>query len=114
MSRVLLTFCAAAMAAGSVLFLSCRTLTVAPTGRVRASQDPQVSEQIIVDQFGWRTRASRKVALIADPIQGQNAGHPFTPGDTFEIRRADDGRTVFTAKTAAWRNGDMDKVSGDK
>jgi hypothetical protein len=73
-----------------------------------------VSEQIIVDQFGWRADAPRKVAIMADPVQGQNAANHYIPGDTFEIRRADDGNTVYTGKIISWHNGEVQKTSGDK
>jgi len=112
------------LAATGLSLASCRPSSVANIGfgigfdrTARAADgspvDPAVSEQIIVDQFGWRP-ADRKVAIMADPVQGQNAANHFTPGDTFEIRRAEDGKTVFTGKITAWHNGDTDKVSGDR
>src|SRR5436305_1133465 len=72
------------------------------TGRPAAAN---VSEQIIVDGFGWRANAARKVAIFADPQKGQNATQHYTPGGTFEIRQAADGKTVYTGKVAAWQNG---------
>ncbi len=112
MKRLCLTF--TVIVAGSLLFLSYPTPSAAPTKRLRGPQAPQISEQIIVDQFGWRTHAARKVAMMADPIQGQNAANAYIPGETFEIRRDDNGQIVFTGKMVAWRNGAMDKVSGDE
>ena len=40
--------------------------------------DP-VTPQITVDQFGWLPRAG-KVAILADPVKGQNAGQTYRPG----------------------------------
>lgn len=73
-----------------------------------------VSEQIIVDQFGWRASDPRKVAIFADPINGQNAAVSYTPGATFQIRRASDNATVFTGNTVSWNGGATHSQSGDR
>src|SRR3954470_21916117 len=73
-----------------------------------------VSEQIIVDQFGWRASAGRKVAIFADPINGQNAAVAYTPGGTFQVRRASDDSVAFSGSIVSWKNGTTDTVSGDK
>jgi hypothetical protein len=73
-----------------------------------------LSEQIIVDQFGWRADAPRKVALFADPIAGQNSAVSYTPGASFHVRRASDDAIVFTGSTVAWKAGATHTVSGDK
>ena len=78
---------------------------------------PPVSEQIIVDQFGWRAAAPVKVALFARPVKGQNAvgdALTYTPGAAFQVRRVSDGRTVFTGQVTAWHNGDVHSQSGDR
>lgn len=73
-----------------------------------------LSEQIIVDQFGWRAGASRKIAIFADPINGQNAAVAYTPGGTFEVRRASDDSVAFTGLVVSWKSGATDSVSGDR
>jgi len=73
-----------------------------------------VSEQIIVDQFGWRSDAPRKVALFADPISGQNSAVAYTPGGSFQVRRVSDDGVAFTGSVVAWNGGATDAVSGDK
>src|SRR5438046_239010 len=73
-----------------------------------------ISEQIIVDQFGWRSDAVRKVALFADPINGQNSAISYTPGASLQIRRTSDDGIVFTGSTVSWKSGTTDTVSGDK
>jgi hypothetical protein len=80
------------------------------TGPVSAA----VSEQIIVDQFGWRAGAARKVAIFADPITGQNSAVAYTPGASFQIRRVSDNATVFTGSTTSWKSGQTQTQSGDK
>lgn len=75
---------------------------------------PTVSEQIMVDQFGWRAGAPRKVAVFANPVKGQNAAHAYTPGPTFQIRRVADNTIVFTGNVAPWHNGDINPQSGDR
>src|SRR5688500_8271759 len=72
-----------------------------------------VTEQIIVDQIGWRTDAA-KIVVFADPQQGQNAAVTYVPGNTFEVRRESDDAVVFTGDTVAWNGGALDAVSGDK
>src|SRR5205085_6766208 len=59
-----------------------------------------VSEQIIVDQFGWRASSARKVVLFADPINGQNSAVAYTPGTSFQVRRVSDDAVVFTGASA--------------
>jgi hypothetical protein len=73
-----------------------------------------VSEQIIVDQFGWRAGAPRKVAIFADPISGQNSAVAYTPASTFQLKRVSDGITVFTGNVTSWRTGTTQTQSGDK
>ncbi len=73
-----------------------------------------VSEQIIVDQFGWDTFNAKKVVLFADPISGQNASIAYTPGASFQVRRVSDDSVAFTGSTASWKAGATDSVSGDK
>jgi endoglucanase len=72
------------------------------------------SEQIIVDQIGYRTDAARKMAIFADPINGQNGAVTYTPGTTFQVRRTSDDAVVFTGNTVTWKAGQTDTVSGDK
>jgi hypothetical protein len=73
-----------------------------------------ISEQIIVDQFGWRAAAAKKVALFADPVSGQNAAISYTPGATFQVRRTSDDSIALTGSTTPWNSGNADPVSGDK
>lgn len=72
-----------------------------------------LSEQIIVDQFGWRANAAKKVVLFADPISGQNAAVSYTPGSTFEVRRVGTDLSVFTGSVVAASGGVVNTVSGD-
>src|SRR5215213_4431618 len=73
-----------------------------------------LSEQIIVDQFGWRADAPRKVVLFADPQAGQNAAVTYVPGAMFQVRRVNDDAVVHTGSTLSWKAGTTDGVSGDK
>ena len=52
---------------------------------------------IIVDQFGYRNDA-RKVALISNPIKGQNAPNPISPGTTFQVVKVDTNEVVFEGR----------------
>lgn len=74
---------------------------------------PATSPFIRLDQFGYRPD-SKKVAVIADPINGFNAGESFTPGDTYQVRRVSDSQSVFSGTPVAWNNGATHAQSGDK
>ncbi|GAA4457774.1 hypothetical protein GCM10023189_29030 [Nibrella saemangeumensis] len=72
-----------------------------------------ITQQIIVDQFGWRTNA-RKTAVFANPVSGQNSGTPYTPGTQYQVRRSSDNSVVFTGNTVIWNSGNTHTDSGDK
>ncbi len=74
---------------------------------------PTVSTFIRLDQFGYRP-GSKKVAIIADPINGFDAAQSFTPGNVYEVRRVSDGQSVFSGAPAAWKNGATHTQSGDR
>jgi endoglucanase len=71
------------------------------------------TKNLIVDQLGYRPNAP-KFAMIANPINGQNAPNSITPGTTFQIRRVSDNVPVFNGTLTAWNAGNTDGVSGDK
>lgn len=72
-----------------------------------------ISQQIIVDQFGWRNDA-RKTVIFANPINGQNSGNAYTPGSQFQVRRSADNSVVFTGNTVVWNSGNTHTDSGDQ
>ena len=74
---------------------------------------PRMSQLITVDQFGWTT-ASRKVAVLADPIEGQNASLSYLPASKFQVCRESDGTAVFTGQTSSWLNGFVSPLAGDR
>ncbi len=71
------------------------------------------SSFIRLDQFGYLP-ASRKVAVIGDPVVGFNAAQAFTPGNVYEVRRVADGQSVFSGAPVAWHGGDVHDQSGDR
>lgn len=68
---------------------------------------------IRLDQFGYRPEA-QKVAVIADPQAGFDAGQSFTPGTSYEVRRLSDGQSVFSGAPVIWKNGATHAQSGDR
>ena len=74
---------------------------------------PQRTRYIMVDQFGYRPGDS-KVAVIADPHRGLNAGDSYIPGTRFEVRYSQTGCVVFSGKPEVWNNGATHAQSGDK
>lgn len=74
---------------------------------------PTIDNHIKVDQFGYRT-SDRKIAVISNPINGYNNTSPFTPGNTYQLRRWNDDAVVFSGTPAAWNGGATQSQSGDK
>lgn len=75
-----------------------------------------LAEHIHVDQFGYPPEA-RKVAVLADPQVGFNAGESYTPGGTLQLRRlGDEGddAVVFEGAPVAWNGGATHDQSGDR
>ena len=75
--------------------------------------DDVVTPQITIDQFGWLPR-SGKVAILADPVKGQNAGQTYRPGPGFEIRREADGSVAYRGATKPWNSGAVSELAGDR
>ncbi|MBK8557959.1 MAG: glycoside hydrolase family 9 protein [Lewinellaceae bacterium] len=67
---------------------------------------------IRIDQFGYRPQA-QKVAVIANPELGYNAGDAFVPGTTYALVNALTQETVWTGTPEAWSNGALHGQSGD-
>ncbi len=68
---------------------------------------------IVVDQFGYRTRA-QKVAVLRRPTTGYDAGSTYRPSGQIQLIDAKSSATVFVATAAAWNDGAPDPASGDK
>ena len=68
---------------------------------------------IVVDQFGYPTKAS-KIAVIRDPKLGyDNAAH-FTPGATYALVDQSTGKIAKQGPPTPWNGGATDSMSGDK
>ena len=85
----------------------------APAARGGATDGIALDHHILVDQFGYLPDET-KVAVIRDPVLGYDHNDRFTPGERYQLRRADDGEAVFTAAPAPWRAGAIDVLSGDR
>ena len=68
---------------------------------------------IVVDQFGYQTKAS-KVAVIRDPQTGYDNAVHFTPGTNYAVVNQSTGNTIKRGAPTAWNRGATDVVSGDK
>ncbi len=90
-----------------------------PRKPLAAGSTETISEQIMVDQFGFRPQ-SQKIIIFASPQQGQNAGTKYAPPAKAGVRRdpgvpgARGGATVLTVELRPWGGGRIDKASGDK
>jgi hypothetical protein len=68
---------------------------------------------IVVDQFGYPTKAS-KIAVIRDPKVGyDNAAH-FTPGAIYAVFDQSTGTIAKQGPPTPWNGGATDSVSGNK
>jgi hypothetical protein len=77
------------------------------------ADDDVVTPQITIDQFGWLPRA-RKVAVVAEPVRGQNAGSAYRPGRRFEVRSQADRTVVFRGTLRPWNGGKVSELAGDR
>ncbi len=77
------------------------------------SAEPEVTPQIMVDQFGYRP-AAEKWVMVANPEQGQNSAITYVPGTELQLCRASDGAVVSTVSLVPWNNGQLHTQSGDK
>src|SRR5262245_29439925 len=68
---------------------------------------------IVVDQFGYPTKAA-KVAVIRDPQIGYDNGAHFTPGTRYAVVDRSTGRIAKEGALTPWNAGATDTVSGDK
>jgi hypothetical protein len=78
-----------------------------------ASADDVLTPQITVDQFGWRPSA-RKVAILAEPVRGQNAPSDYRSGTRFEIRSADGAAVAYRGESKPWNHGSVSDLAGDR
>ena len=72
-----------------------------------------LSDYIVVDQFGYLP-ASRKVAVIRNPIVGYDADQSFAPGKWYALVDALTGELVYRAGLSSWMDGKLDASSGDE
>ena len=72
-----------------------------------------ISNQIHIDQFGYRPTA-QKIAVLSNPITGYNAAESYTPGASLEIRDWNSDQIVFTGSAVAWNGGITHDQSGDQ
>ncbi len=80
---------------------------------VFAAVPGQVTDRIIVDQFGYMPEMT-KVAVISDAQIGYNSPTAYTPGSKLEIRKVSNNELVFSGVPTAWKNGMIHDQSGDK
>jgi endoglucanase len=73
----------------------------------------RLDHHILVDQFGYLPEES-KVAVIRDPVVGFDRADRFTPGERYQVRRADSGEAAFSGSPKAWKSGAVEASSGDR
>jgi hypothetical protein len=89
------------------------TATVTITGSATGGASTVTPDHhITVDQFGYRPN-DPKVAVIRTPHTGFDSNDTFTPGTSYQLRKASDGAVVLTANITAWNSGATEASSGD-
>jgi len=68
---------------------------------------------IVVDQFGYPTKAS-KIAVIRDPQVGYDSAAHFALGATYALVDQSTGKIAKQGPPTPWNGGATDSVSGDK
>ena len=117
-SVAVMTFVLSACNAGKGSASDVPTIAPAPAAAVAAGvnrvggADIPLNSHILVDQFGYRPH-DPKVAVIRNPRVGYDAADKFSPGATYQIRRASNGEVVYTGKPEAWNDGAVEESSGD-
>lgn len=88
-------------------------LAFAPCGR--AQEVLQDRNFIRIDQFGYPTTGS-KVAVIANAVEGYNAGFglQLDPSVPVELVRDGTDEVVFSSFSDTWNGGSTDAISGDR
>ena len=84
-------------------------------GLFAQSESPytNTSPFIVVDQFGYRPSAE-KVAVIRNPLVGNDADESFFPGDSYALINATNGEHVFSGSIVPWNGGATHDQSGDQ
>lgn len=77
------------------------------------AETPTVLRDIHLDQFGYRP-LDQKVAILADPIYGNNAARSYEPHRRIHVRRWSDDVTVLKVAPVLWNGGRVDFLSGDR
>jgi hypothetical protein len=68
---------------------------------------------IVVDQFGYQTRAL-KIAVIRDPQVGYDSAAHFAPGSNYAVADQLTRKIIKQGPPVPWNGGATDDVSGDK
>jgi len=83
------------------------------TQNISIAIPPIADNHIKVDQFGYRP-SDKKIAVISNPVSGYNNTSPFSPGNTYQVRKWDDDAVVYSSAITAWNSGSTQIQSGDK
>jgi endoglucanase len=84
-----------------------------PPAHLSAALHFPIDHHILADQFGYLPDET-KIAVIRDPQLGYDQHDHFTPGDRYQVRRADNAESVLTGTPTPWKAGAVDALSGDR
>jgi hypothetical protein len=88
-------------------------LVTEPCPLSSAGTKPIVSDNIVIDQFGYAPEA-QKVAVVRDPRIGFDAIRHFAPGESYALEDVESGEQIYVGKLTPWHNGAVDGSSGDR
>lgn len=96
------------------LILSTALLLILNT--VLPASPAHITRFIRLDQFGYFC-TDTKLAVVADPRAGFDAGDAFSPGtgvNQYEVRKWSSDEAVYTGTITSWNGGTTHTQSGDK
>jgi len=77
-----------------------------------AASSISLNAHLLIDQFGYRS-SDPKVAVVRNPHVGFDSADTFSPGTTYQVRKADDGTVAFSGAINPWNGGAVQDSSGD-
>jgi endoglucanase len=97
----------------NMLITIIRIALVLFTSGIVHAEPPNTTKHIIVDQFGYRP-GDKKIAVLANPQQGFNAGASYMPGSVLEVREWESDEIIFSGAPQIWNSGATHTQSGDR
>jgi len=97
----------------SLLLVNCGGGGTSSNNTTPNALNPQTTDFIKIDQFGYRT-TDTKIAVLSNPISGFNQDESYTPPETMQLISADNNAAAYSGNVTSYKNGATDTQSGDQ